>query len=161
MSALVDGPDAEEADTGPVTIYDIQAAEESKVRVRALPRLTRQGLQIAWAAGPREFMISTLLQVIGGGCIVLLLLLGQEGLQALLDALQHGKSLAAVAPWAIAIASVAGIQSFITAVQRERQQVLGELMQRHVEEGVLEVATAVDLLAFETPACHNRVHGCG
>jgi ATP-binding cassette subfamily B protein len=42
-------------------------------------------------------------------------------------------------------------------VQRERQEVLGELMQRHVEEQVLEVATAVDLLAFETPAFHNRV----
>lgn len=30
-------------------------------------------------------------------------------------------------------------------------------MQRHVEERVLEVATAVDLLAFETPSFHNRV----
>ncbi|MDQ5854504.1 MAG: ABC transporter ATP-binding protein/permease [Chloroflexota bacterium] len=144
-------------DIGPVTIYDIQAAEESKVRVRALPRLTRQALRLAWAAGPREFLISTLLQVIGGGGIVLLLLLGQQGLQALFDALQQGESLAEVAPWAIAIAAVAGIQSFVTAVQRERQQVLGELMQRHVEESVLEVAAAVDLLAFETPAFHNRV----
>jgi hypothetical protein len=59
----------------------------------------------------KEFMISTLLQVIGGGGIVLLLLLGQEGLQALLNALQHGPSLASVAPWAIAIAVVAAIQS--------------------------------------------------
>jgi ATP-binding cassette subfamily B protein len=30
-------------------------------------------------------------------------------------------------------------------------------MQRHIEEHVLEVATAVDLLGFETPAFHNRV----
>ena len=157
MSDLVDGSEAEDADAGPVTIYDIQAAEESKVRVRALPRLTQQALRLAWAAGPREFMISTLLQVIGGGGIVLLLLLGQQGLQALLDALEQGESLAEVAPWAIAIAAVAGIQSFVTAVQRERQQVLGELMQRHVEESVLEVSAAVDLLAFETPAFHNRV----
>jgi hypothetical protein len=42
---------------------------------------------------------------------VLLLLLGQEGLQALLNSLQHGPSLASVAPWAIAIAVVAAIQS--------------------------------------------------
>lgn len=157
MSDFAAYPEAGDEDTGPVTIYDIQAAEESKVRVRALPRLTRQALRLAWAAGPREFMISTLLQVIGGGGIVLLLLLGQQGLQAVLDALQQGQSLADVAPWAIAIAAVAGIQSFVTAVQRERQQVLGELMQRHVEESVLEVSAAVDLLAFETPAFHNRV----
>ena len=78
-------------------------------------------------------------------------------MQALLDALQSSESLASIAPWAIAIACIAGIQSFVTAVQRERQEILGELMQRHVEDQVLEVATAVDLLGFETPAFHNRV----
>ena len=88
---------------------------------------------------------------------MLLLLLGQQGLQALLDALQGGQSLASVAPWAIAIACIAGIQSFVNAVQRERQEILGEVMQRHIEEQVLEVATAVDLLGFGTPAFHNRV----
>jgi ABC-type multidrug transport system fused ATPase/permease subunit len=102
-------------------------------------------------------MISTLLQIIGGGGIALLMLLGQQGLQAILSALQQGQSLAAVAPWAIAIAVVAGIESFAGAVQQERQEILGELLQRHIQEHVLEVATAVDLLAFETPAFHNRV----
>jgi hypothetical protein len=87
MNDFVPGPETDETDTGPVTIYDVQSAENAKVRVRALPRLTRQALRLAWAAGPKEFMISTLLQVIGCGGIVLLLLLGQEGLQALLNAL--------------------------------------------------------------------------
>jgi ATP-binding cassette, subfamily B, bacterial len=157
MSDSVGRAGAGDEDTGPVTIYDIQAAEESKVRVRALPRLTRQALRIAWAAGRREFLLSTLLQIIGGGGIALLLLVGQQGLQALLAALQGGQSLAAVAPWALAIACIAGIQSFVTAVQRERQEILGEVIQRHIEEHVLEVASAVDLLGFETPAFHNRV----
>jgi ATP-binding cassette subfamily B protein len=75
----------------------------------------------------------------------------------LLDAIQGGESLASVAPWAMAIACIAGIQSFVTAVQRERQEILGELMQRHVDDQVLGVATAVDLRGFETPAFHNRV----
>jgi ATP-binding cassette, subfamily B, bacterial len=157
MSDSVGRAGAGDEDTGPVTIYDIQAAEESKVRVRALPRLTGQALRIAWAAGRREFLLSTLLQIIGGGGIALLLLVGQQGLQALLDALQGGQSLAAVAPWALAIACIAGIQSFVTAVQRERQEILGEVIQRHIEEHVLEGASAVDLLGFETPAFHNRV----
>jgi ATP-binding cassette, subfamily B, bacterial len=157
MNDSVVGPGVGDEDTGPVTIYDIQVAEESKVRVRALPRLTRQALRIAWAAGRRDFLLSTLLQIIGGGGIALLLLLGQQGLQALLDAVQGGQSLAAVAPWALAIACVAGIQSFVNAVQRERQEILGEVIQLHIQEHVLEVATAVDLLGFETPAFHNRV----
>ena len=31
------------------------------------------------------------------------------------------------------------------------------MLERHIQEQVLEVATAVDLLAFETPAFHNRL----
>jgi ATP-binding cassette, subfamily B, bacterial len=134
-----------------MTIYDIQAPEDRKVRVRALPRLTLQALRIAWAAGRSEFVVSTLLQIVGGGGIVLLLLLGQQGLQALLDALQAGQSLTSVALWAIAIACVAGIQSFVNAVQRERQEILGEVMQRHIDEQVLKVATAVDLARHNPP----------
>ncbi|HEU4909779.1 MAG TPA: hypothetical protein VFT17_13025, partial [Propionibacteriaceae bacterium] len=86
MSQSADGA-AGDTDSGPVTIYDVQGDEKSKIRVRALPRLTSQALRIAWAAGPKDFGVSTLLQIIGGGGIVLLLLLGQQGLQALLDAL--------------------------------------------------------------------------
>jgi hypothetical protein len=66
MSDSVGDPAARDADTGPVTIYDIQAAEDSKLRVRALPRLIQQAVRIAWAAGRREFIVSTLLQVIAG-----------------------------------------------------------------------------------------------
>jgi ATP-binding cassette, subfamily B, bacterial len=157
MSDSVADLEAGNEDTGPVTIYDIQEAEDRKVRVRALPGLTIRGLRIAWAAGRSEFLLTTLLQIIMGGGIALLLLLGQQGLQALLDALQRGQSLAAVAPWAIAIACVAGIESFVNAVQRERQAILGELMQRHVEDRVLEVVTEVDLLGLEAPAFHSRV----
>ena len=69
MGDFVVGPEAADEDTGPVTIYDIQAAEERKVRVRALPRLTRQALRIAWAAGRSEFVVSTLLQIVGAAAL--------------------------------------------------------------------------------------------
>ena len=49
MSEIGDGSGAGDDDTAPITIYE--AAEESKVRVRALPRLTRQALRLEWAAG--------------------------------------------------------------------------------------------------------------
>jgi hypothetical protein len=141
MTQFVVGPDIGESDTGSVTIYDLQGDANAKVRVRALPRLVLQALRIAWAAGRGEFIVSTLLQLVGGGGIAVLLVLGQQGLDALLEAIRDSVSLVTVAPWAIAIASVAGIQFFVTAAQQERQEILGELMQRRVEEGVLDVAT--------------------
>jgi hypothetical protein len=67
MSDFAASPEAGDEDTGPVTIYDIQSAEDSKVRLRALPRLTRQALRLAWAAGPRDFMISTDDDALGRG----------------------------------------------------------------------------------------------
>jgi hypothetical protein len=85
MSQSVDGA-AGDVDSGPVTIYDIQSAENAKVRLRALPRLTRRAVRLARAAAPRDFIISALLQIIGGGGIALLLLLGQQCLQAILNA---------------------------------------------------------------------------
>jgi ATP-binding cassette subfamily B protein len=42
-------------------------------------------------------------------------------------------------------------------VQRERQQILGELVNRFVEGRLLDVVTAVDLEAFDTPGFHNRL----
>ena len=142
MSQFVVGPEAGDEDTGPVTIYDIQEAERSKVRVRALPRLIRQAVHIAWAAGRSEFVVSTLLQIIGGGGIALLLLLGEQGLQALLDAMQGGQSLAAIAPWAIAIACIA--ESSHLSPNAARTQESSATMQRHVLRGVLEFSTAVE-----------------
>jgi ATP-binding cassette, subfamily B, bacterial len=55
------------------------------------------------------------------------------------------------------VAVMAAILFFTSAVQREHQQLLGELVGRHVEESLLDVAAAVELEAFETPEFHNRL----
>ena len=107
VSNLVAGAGAAEDDSAPVTIFDMQPDPKAKVAVRQLPRLTRAALAIAWQAGRGEFVASTGLQLIGGLGIAALLLLGQQGLDALLDAVAAGDSLSAVVPWALAIGGVA------------------------------------------------------
>jgi ATP-binding cassette subfamily B protein len=140
------------------TIYLCGPADpELKVDLRRLPRLAAHALAIVWTAGRGEFLASTLLQLVGGGGIAALLLLGQRGLNTLFDAVRVGASLTAVLPWALAIAGVAAVQFFAAAVQGERQQILGELVGRYVEQRVLDVTTAVELVAFDTPEFHNRV----
>jgi ATP-binding cassette subfamily B protein len=146
-----------EEDPAPTTIYDLQSDTEAKVDMRRLPSLARRGVHILWQAGRRDFLLSTVLQTAGGAGIAVQLLLGQRALQALLEASRGGGSVASVLPWAVAVAVVAALLFFATAVQRERQQILGELVSRHVEGRVLDVATAVELEAFETPSFHNRL----
>ena len=145
-------------ETKPVTIYDVQPDPKAKVVVRDLPRLTRAALSIAWRAGRGEFVASTVLQLIGGLGIGALLLLGQRGLDALLDAIQEGESLRAVLPWVLAIGAVVAVQSFVSSVQRgATARSSASSCRRHVEQRVLDVTASVDLLAFETPSFHNRV----
>jgi ATP-binding cassette subfamily B protein len=142
---------------GPTTIYEQGPDPDAKVNVRRLPRLCVQGFRIIMAAGRRDFIVSISLQTIAGFGLAVQLVLGQRALSALFAAVQGEGSLSSVAPWALAVAVVAFILFFANAIQRERQQILGELVNRHVEARVLDVVTAVDLEAFETPGFFNRL----
>ena len=85
------------------------------------------------------------------------LLIGQQALASLLAVETTNGQLNAVFPWALALAAISAISGFASAVQREQQQILGELVGRHMEEQTLTVAASVDLAAFEHPDFHNRL----
>jgi ATP-binding cassette subfamily B protein len=135
------------------TIYDCQPDPEAKVDIRRLPRLAGDGIRILWDAGRRDLLVSVSLQALGAVGIAVQLLIGQQALEALLSAQTMGDIL----PWAVAVGIGAALLTFASAVQRERQQILGDLAARQVEERLLDVAAAVELEAFETPGFHNRL----
>lgn len=145
------------AGDGGVTMFDAYGDPEAKVDVRQLPQLLGKGVRLVWDAGRRDFLLSTLLQAAGGVGIAALLLLGREAVTVVLAASRAELPLTAVAPWALALAAVAAAELFASAVQRERQQLLGEVVARHVNQRVLDVTATVELEAFDTPALHNRV----
>ena len=120
---------------GPATIYEQGPDPDAKVNVRRLPRLCVQGFRIIMASGRRDFIVSISLQTIAGFGLALQLVLGQRALAALFAAVQGDGSLASIAPWALAVAVVAFVLFFANAVQRERQQILGEIVNRHVGFG--------------------------
>src|SRR6266516_1206429 len=66
------------------TLYDLQPDPEAKVDVRRLPRLAREAVAIVWQAARGDFLVSTVLQAVGGVGVAVQLLLGQRALQALL-----------------------------------------------------------------------------
>ncbi|MGH8914528.1 MAG: hypothetical protein ACRDZM_08455 [Acidimicrobiia bacterium] len=91
-------------------------ADDSGVSLRDLPRIARSALQLVWAAGPREFLVTSSLQMVNAAAIAVLLLLGQKALAALLD--PNGSGLGSVAPWAVALALTAAAMFIGSAVQR-------------------------------------------
>ncbi|MGH8923533.1 MAG: ABC transporter ATP-binding protein [Acidimicrobiia bacterium] len=140
-----------------VTVYDLQGREDARIELRQLPRLIRHGLAVIVAAGRSEFVLSTSLQIFSGVSVALSLLIGQRALQTLLEVDRAGTGFEPVIPWAIALAVVTAASLFASSVQREQQQILGELVARHMQQATLEVATRVDLQAFEHPDFHNRL----
>jgi ATP-binding cassette, subfamily B, bacterial len=138
------------------TIYDLQPSAQVRVNLRRLPELSRQSLRILWRAGRTDFVLSTALQGVSAVGIVGQLLIGRHVLQVLVDA-DAGATLGRVLPWGIALAVLSTAMFTAGAVQRERQEILGELVARYVEGQLLDVAAEVDLKAFETPAFHNRM----
>jgi ATP-binding cassette, subfamily B, bacterial len=132
-----------------------------KVSVRQLPALVRVALGITWRANPHDLIVSTALQAVGGLAIVVLLLLAKQTFDALLTAATNGGTLADVLPWVLAMAVVAAGQSYANTVQRERQQILGDLVTRSIQGRVLDVTSQVDLATFDDPEFHNRVERVG
>jgi ATP-binding cassette subfamily B protein len=140
-----------------VVFIALDAEEKDRLGVRQLPGLIRHAVAMAWTAGRTELLFSVGLQIVGGVGIVGMLLVGRSALDALLRAVGEGGSLTAVLPWIGVVCAVAVGQFFAGALQRERQQILGELVTRYVEGRVLEVTAAADLVMFDTPEFHNRV----
>jgi len=129
---------------------------EARVQVRQLPRLVADGVRLVWAAGRRDLLLVLALQVVSGADIAALLVVGRRGLDHLLAAVARRDPLAAVAPEALVLASLVAVNLVMGALQRERQQLLGELVVRDVQERVLDVTTRVELEMFDAPAFHNR-----
>src|SRR5262245_44803113 len=116
--------------------------EPPKLGVRELPRLCRHAVAITWNSSHSGLIISLALQAISALGLVSLLLVGQAALKALLRAINDGAALTALVPWVLAVAGVAAIQSLVGVLQSEREQVLGEEVNRYVEGRLLDVTTA-------------------
>lgn len=126
---------------------------DRRVGLRQLPDLARRALHLVWGVGRREFVLTTGLQVVGGLAVIAQLLVGQRALAELFG----DSGLRGVTPWAATLALLAAVSFVAGSAQREQQRILGEVVIRAVEGTLLDVATAVDLKAFETPAFHNKL----
>lgn len=124
--------------------------------LRRLPRLVAGSVRLCYQAARREFISSVTLQLLAGAALAAQLLLGRRVLDAVLASRTTG-GFAGVVPELIALAVVSALVSFANMARGEQERLITELTSRHAVSQVLEVATAVDLLAFERPAFHNRL----
>jgi ATP-binding cassette, subfamily B, bacterial len=137
------GPPAEDASASP-----------TERRVRELPSLLRRAIALVWRAAPRELAATGLLQLVASAGLAGQLLVSRALLGHILGGRQHGYS--ETIPYIVALAAIIGVVGMVNAARTEIQRTLNELVARYAMGRVIEVSTAVDLLAFETPAFHDR-----
>ena len=125
-------------------------------QLRRVPRLVRVACRLVWRAAPREFLFLAVVQLLGGIGVAAQLLVGRKVLAEVLATGDHGK-FGAVLPSVIALAIVTAVVTFANLARVERQRILTELVGRYAINRVLDVSTAVDLLAYESPAFHDRL----
>jgi len=145
----------EEPKEEPFSIDDLFVPVSSR-SLRRLPRLLAGSVRLCYRAARREFLSSVVLQFMAGAAVAAQLLLGRRVLEAVLSSDTTG-GFAGVLPELIALATVSALISFANMARAEQERLITELTSRHAVNQVLEVATAVDLLAYERPAFHNRL----
>jgi ATP-binding cassette subfamily B protein len=123
-------------------------------RLRDLPGLTGGAVALVWRAARRELLITSGLQFVASAGLGGQLLVTRSLLEHILAGHQRGYG--AAAPDIAILAVIIGIVAISNAARSEIQRTLGELVARYATTRVIEISTAVDLLAFEVPAFHDR-----
>lgn len=123
-------------------------------RLIRLPGLVRHAFALLWAAAPREFATSAVLQGAAGLGVAVQLLVARRVLD---DLFSVDPVLANMLPAVGLLVLTTAAVSFADLGRAERQRLLTELVGRYATDHVLRVAAAAPLIAFERPEFHDRL----
>ena len=140
-----------------VTWADIYESPQVDRSLRHLPRLCREAVRLVWAAGRRELLVVLAIKAVNGLGLAAVLLLGKEVLDGVIAAGRSGAGASTVLPTLLLLTIVMAGLGFLSAIGREHREILAELTSRHAQSQIIDVACAVELEAYETPAFHNRL----
>jgi len=140
-----------------VTWADIYDSPEVDRSLRRLPRLCQEAVRLVWAAGRRELLVVLAIKAVNGLGLAAVLLLGKGLLDGVASAGSSGAGASAVLPRLLLLTAVMAGLGFLSAVGREHRELLAELASRYAQSQIIDVACAVELEAYDTPAFHNRL----
>lgn len=130
---------------------------EQKKSLSKLPKLIKTSLQLSWSSGPTAFVFASFLLLVNGAGAGLQLLVGKDALSNFLQADRLGRGLNLIIPQLLIFGAVTAVMKISQAFQGYFQEILQKKTSRRAMEGVLDVAAAVDLQAFEQPDFFDRL----
>src|SRR5690349_19351610 len=115
-----------------------------------LARVVWLALRLAWRSGPRELATILALVAVQAAGLAVLVLLSRN----LVEDVLAGSD---VVSSAVLVAGLGAVLAFCTSLSNEQQQMLNERCERHTRSRIHDVATSVDLAAFDDPAFHDQL----
>jgi ATP-binding cassette subfamily B protein len=125
--------------------------------IRLLPRITADSVRLVWAAAPRLLIVSIVLKLLNGAGLAATLVFGRDLISSVLAADATKPGIGAVAPQLATVVGIIAAIGLITAAGREIREILSETTARHAKQAIIDVATKVELSAYETPNFHDRL----
>jgi ATP-binding cassette subfamily B protein len=144
----------EEEETTPFTLHSYFRSHSGQRRLSRFPSLIRSALRIVWRAAPGDLVACAVLQVVSGAAVAVQLLVVRRLLSRLIGG---DPSFGSVVPEVVALAVVGVVVGMLRAVLNARQQILAQLVLRHTYDGMARTASGVDLIAYDSPAFHDRL----
>jgi hypothetical protein len=152
-----DGTTGDDVATGGITWADIYESPQVERSLRRLPRLCREAVQLVWAAGRHELLVVLAIKAVNGIGLAVVLLLGKGVLDGVIAAGRSDAGAETVLPSLLLLTVVVAGLGFLSALGREHREILAELASRHAQSQIIDVACAVKLEAYDTPAFHDRL----
>jgi ABC-type multidrug transport system fused ATPase/permease subunit len=136
-----------------------QEAVERPKSMRLLPRITTDALRLVWSASPRMLVASVGLKLLNGAGLAAALIFSRNLIGDVLaaDTARAAPGIGAVAPQLVTVVGIVAGLGLVTAAGREVREILSETTARHAKQAIIDVATKVELSAYETPAFHDRL----
>lgn len=126
-------------------------------RLRRLPGLAREALQLAWAASPRRLIITFVLSVLTASGLAGMVVVSRSVFTDLLSAEAKGTGIQAVTGTLVVFVAVSAFNQGVSALSNVQSQLLGMQVAVESEARVLEATTRVPLERFEEAALHERI----
>ena len=140
-----------------VSVYDRIRPPADQRTLRRLPSLVGRAVRLVHQAGGRVFWASVAVQLLAGLVVTAQVLAARFVLDRVIEADRAGAGLGSVAPSVLVLVALTAVLGLSGAAGRELSTLLTELVGRDATGRILDVATSVDLEAYEAPAFHDRL----
>lgn len=139
----------------PLTMTEALTQPTARVDLRRLPRLVAQAVTLVWQAAPARLIGTTVLQFVAGGATAAQLLVVKQLLDGLLA--DGGPAVSGFIPNLALFAGLLTVAGAAGLASAELQRVLSQKVEEHAARQVIDVATRVELLAYDRPAFYDAL----